>query len=90
MDLKLILTVFVTIFLAEIGDKTQLATMLYATKSKHAKLSVFIGSATALVLASAIGVIAGSLISGHVNPKYLSWVAGAGFIGIGIWTIFRS
>ncbi len=90
MDVKLILTVFITVFVAEIGDKTQLATMLYAANAKNAKLSVFFGSAMALILSSAIGVLAGSLISGYVNVKYLSWIAGCGFICVGIWTIVKA
>lgn len=90
MDLKLILTVFGTVFLAEIGDKTQLATMLFASNVKNCKWSVFIGSASALILASVIGVSVGSVISGHIDTKYLSWIAGAGFIGVGVWTILKA
>ncbi len=90
MDLKLILTVFGTVFLAEIGDKTQLATMLFASNIKNGKWSVFVGSASALILASAIGVGVGAIVSGHIDPKYISWVAGAGFIAIGVWTILKA
>lgn len=89
MDFRLFFTVFVTIFVAELGDKTQLATLLYATDAAHPKLVVFLAAASALVVASALGVLAGGLISRHVSPQLLSWVAGAGFILIGIWTIFR-
>ena len=84
------LTVFVTIFLAELGDKTQLATLLYAAEAKNPKLVVFAASATALIVASALGVLAGSFISAHVNPRYLAWVAGTGFIAIGVITIVRA
>ena len=90
MDLKLMMTVFSTIFVAEIGDKTQLATLLYASGAQNNKLTVFLGSAFALVLTSAIGVIAGSAISRYVNPKYLSWIAGVGFIIVGVWTIAKA
>ena len=90
MDFKLLMTVFSTIFVAEIGDKTQIATLLYASGAHNNKLTVFIGSSLALVLTSAIGVIAGSVISRYINPKYLSWVAGAGFIIIGVWTIINA
>lgn len=89
MNPKLFLTVFATIFLAEIGDKTQLATLLYATDAKNPKLAVFAAASSALVLTSAIGVLAGSLVSQYVSPKALSWAAGLGFIAIGIWTILK-
>ncbi len=90
MDLRLFATVFSTIFVAELGDKTQLATFLYAADAHNPKLTVFAASAAALVLTSALGVIAGAFISQHVSPKALSWVAGAGFIAVGIWTIARA
>jgi putative Ca2+/H+ antiporter (TMEM165/GDT1 family) len=90
VDLKLFFTVLGTVFVAELGDKTQLATLLYAADSRTPKLSVFAGAALALVLTSAIGVLAGSLVSAHVSPKVLSWVAGLGFIAVGIWTLFRA
>lgn len=87
MDLKLFVTVFATIFVAELGDKTQLATLLYAADGQHSKLVVFAGAALALVATSAIGVLAGSLVSRHVGPQVLTWVAGIGFIAIGVWTL---
>ena len=90
MDLKLLATVFGSVFLAELGDKTQLATMLYAADGNSPKLTVFLGAAAALVLTSAIGVVAGSVIADHVAPRTLSWVAGLGFIAIGVWTIVRA
>jgi putative Ca2+/H+ antiporter (TMEM165/GDT1 family) len=87
MDIKLFATVFFTIFVAELGDKTQLATLLYASDVSHPKLTVFAASAAALVLTSALGVLAGSLVAEHVNPKLLRWIAGAGFIAVGIWVL---
>ena len=89
MDLKLLATVFTTVFLAEIADKTQLATLLYAADARHSKFVVFMGSALALILASAIAVLAGSAFSRWMNPRYLSYFAGAGFIAVGVWTLFR-
>ena len=83
-------TVFVTVFLAEIGDKTQLATMLFAADEKANNLHVFLGSAAALVVAAAIGVFAGAVIGKYVPAKYLHYAAGAGFIGIGIWTLVKA
>ncbi len=87
MELKLFFSIFVTVFLAELGDKTQIATLLFASEAKNPKLIVFAASASALVLTSAIGVLVGSQVSSYVNTRYLSWCAGAGFIIIGIWTI---
>lgn len=90
MDCKLLLTIFCTVFIAELGDKTQLATILFAADKEVSKLTVFIGASLALVLTSAIGVAAGSLMSQYINTKYLHYIAGAGFIIIGIWTLVRA
>jgi putative Ca2+/H+ antiporter (TMEM165/GDT1 family) len=87
MDLKLFATVFGTIFVAELGDKTQLATLLYASNAAHPKLTVFAASAAALVLTSALGVLAGSLVADYVNPRVMRWVAGLGFIAVGLWVL---
>jgi putative Ca2+/H+ antiporter (TMEM165/GDT1 family) len=87
VDLRLFATVFVTIFVAELGDKTQLATILYASDAAHPKLTVFAASAAALVLTSALGVLAGSLVAEHVDPRVVRWVAGLGFIAVGIWIV---
>jgi len=87
MDIKLFATVFGTIFVAELGDKTQLATLLYASNAAHPKFTVFAASAAALVLTSALGVLAGSLISETVDPKVMRWVAGLGFIAVGVWVL---
>ena len=90
MDPKIFLTVFITIFIAEIGDKTQLATLLFAADRQASKLTVFAGASLALVVAAGIGVLAGGLISHYISEKYLNYVAGLGFIAIGIWTIIRA
>ena len=87
MDIKLFATVFVTIFLAEIADKTQLATVLYATQGDHHKLTVFAGAAAALVLSSALAVFVGALLAHWLNPRYLSWLAGIAFILVGVWVL---
>jgi len=87
MDLKILLTVFATVFIAELGDKTQLATMLFAADRSVSKWTVFAGASLALVATSAVGVLAGSLISNLVSPRQLQMVAAAGFIGIGLWTL---
>lgn len=90
MDLKILLTVFITIFIAEIGDKTQLATLLFAADKEVNKLTVFAGASLALIVAAGIGVLAGGLISHYLSEKYLHYIAGLGFIGIGVWTIIKA
>ena len=90
MDWKVFVAVFGTVFLAELGDKTQLATVLFASKPGAGLLTVFVAASLALVLSSAIAVAAGSVISNFVDPRILSWIAGAGFIVIGIWTIWQA
>lgn len=87
MDLKLFATVFATIFVAELGDKTQLATLLYASDASRSKPTIFAASAAALVLCSALGVLAGSLIGQYTNPRLVRWIAGFGFIAVGIWIL---
>ena len=90
MDMKVLFTVFTTVFVAELGDKTQLATLLFSSDKAVSKLTVFIGASLALIFASGIGVFTGSVISQYASEKYLNYAAGAGFIGIGIWTLFRA
>ena len=89
MQLKIILTVFITVFIAELGDKTQLATMLFAADKATNKWLVFTGSALALVVTSAIGVLIGSAVSNYVGVKWLRAIAGIGFIAIGVWTLLK-
>jgi putative Ca2+/H+ antiporter (TMEM165/GDT1 family) len=90
MEIKTLLMVFSAVFIAELGDKTQIATMLFAADKEVSKMTVFIGASLALIVASAVGVLAGSLLSEYINPKYLNYVAGVGFIGIGVWTLIRA
>lgn len=90
MDLKVLFVVFGTVFLAELGDKTQLATVLFASKPEVSLITVFVGASLALILSSLIAVAAGSVVSQYVDPRYLSYIAGAGFIIIGIWTILQA
>jgi putative Ca2+/H+ antiporter (TMEM165/GDT1 family) len=87
MDFKVLLTVFAAVFIAELGDKTQLATVLFAADKEVSKWTVFFGASLALIVASGIGVLAGGLISEYISEKHLHYIAGAGFIAIGIWTL---
>ncbi len=84
--LKIIFTTFCMVFVAELGDKTQLQTMLLATQTQS-KLAVFIGASIALVFSALLGVIAGTYITKYIPPIYLQYGAGMAFIVIGILTI---
>jgi putative Ca2+/H+ antiporter (TMEM165/GDT1 family) len=90
MDIKVLATVFATVFIAELGDKTQLATMLYAADREVSKWTVFLGASAALIVASGLGVLAGTLLSNFINERVLHYVAGVGFILVGIWTLVRA
>ncbi len=87
MDLRLFFTIFASVFVAELGDKTQLATLLFASDREVSKLTVFAASATALVLTSALGVLAGGVIGEYVSERVLRWASGAGFIAVGLWVL---
>jgi len=90
MTMKLFLTVFSTVFLAELGDKTQLATMLFASRAAASPWLVFFGASAALVLSTALGVAAGAGIAQYFSAKHLSYAAGVGFIVVGIWTLWAA
>ena len=90
MDIKLMGAVFATVFLAELGDKTQLATFLFAAKQPAGLLSVFVAASLALICSTALAVAGGALVSNLVDPRILSIVAGIGFIIIGIWVILQA
>ena len=83
-------TVFASVFVAELGDKTQLATLLFAADRQVSKLTVFAAASAALILATGIGVLAGGVVSQYLSPTALKYVAGAGFIVIGLWTLLRA
>ena len=83
MDLRILLTTFGVIFLAEMGDKTQLAAMTMAAQTKK-PWAVFIGASLALAAVSALGVLAGSLIGDYVPLEWVKRVAAVAFIVIGV------
>ncbi len=90
MELKGFLIIFGTVFLAELGDKTQLATVLFASKEPSSLLLVFVAASMALILSSGIAVAVGSMLSNYIDPRWLSYIAGAGFIAIGVWTVWQA
>jgi putative Ca2+/H+ antiporter (TMEM165/GDT1 family) len=89
MDWKLMATIFGSVFVAELGDKTQLATMLFAAKGQVSKAEVFVAASAALVLSTLIGVFAGRLVTECVGEQTLKYVAGSAFVAIGLWTLLR-
>lgn len=82
-------SIFVTVFFAELGDKTQLATLLFAADPQVSRVGVFCASAGALVLSSLLAVLIGGQLSAFVSPQVLKLVAGIGFVVIGGWLLFE-
>ncbi|KAB2840377.1 MAG: TMEM165/GDT1 family protein [Candidatus Methylomirabilis sp.] len=87
--MKAMLPVFLSIFLAELGDKTQLATLLFATERQLARWQVFAAASAALVLSTLIAVLIGEQLTALISPKALKVVAGLGFVAIGVWTLWK-
>ncbi len=87
MDWKLAGTTFLTVLLAELGDKTQLATLTFSA-SGSSRLAVFLGSATALVTSAAAAVLAGEALSRVISPRTLQRVAAMAFLVLGAWMLW--
>lgn len=88
MDLKLFATVFATVLLAELGDKTQLATLLYATDAAHSRIVVFAAAASALVVSAGLAVLGGGVLGSIVSARAIRILAALGFIGVGLWMLW--
>jgi putative Ca2+/H+ antiporter (TMEM165/GDT1 family) len=84
------LTIFASVFLAELGDKTQLATALFAGDGDRPKWLVFLASSAALVTSTALATLAGSFLHGLFAGPWLKLAAGAGFIVIGALVIWET
>jgi putative Ca2+/H+ antiporter (TMEM165/GDT1 family) len=80
---------FVMIFIAELGDKTQIATLMFAAERERSPWIVFAASAGALVLGAAISVVLGTFGSRYMEHVPLKLIAGIGFVGIGLWSIVQ-
>ena len=82
------LTVFLSVFIAELGDKTQLATALFAAEGDRPKWLVFLASSAALVASAGVATVAGSMAREYVQGPMLKLVAGGGFIVIGAFILW--
>ena len=85
---KIIISTFILIFLAELGDKTQLTTMMLSAESSS-RIGVLIGSSIALVCSSVFGVILGSLINKYIPAAFVQTASAIAFIIIGILMLFK-
>jgi putative Ca2+/H+ antiporter (TMEM165/GDT1 family) len=90
MDFKMLLAVFSTVFIAELGDKTQLATILISADKEMNRVAVFLAASCALVLACLLAVLIGSQFSRWMSPRALKIVAGLGFFVLGTWILLSA
>jgi putative Ca2+/H+ antiporter (TMEM165/GDT1 family) len=84
-----LLTMFFTVFVAELGDKTQVATVLFASEGRAKPIVVFAVSAGALALGTAVSVVIGTTASRFLEGVPLKLIAGVGFMAIGAWEIVQ-
>ena len=89
MDWKLAATTFATVFFAELGDKTQLATLSFAAGGAS-RWAVFLGSAAALVASAGLAVLGGEALGRWVPVRTLQRVAGVAFVVIGGWVLWST
>ncbi len=89
INLQVLGSAFVMIFLAELGDKTQISTFAFASESAS-PLSVFLGAAFALVCTSFIGVVLGGVVGRFVPERIMKFAAALVFLGFGAWTLFQA
>jgi len=87
MDWKIFGTAFLTLFLAELGDKTQLA-VITMTASTESKISVFVGASLALIVVTGLGVLVGGVLSAWVPTEWLQRIVAVAFIVIGVLMLF--
>ena len=80
-------SIFAVVFIAELGDKTQLATLLFASDRNLPPLQVFLAAASALVVSTALAVLVGNQAARFLETAPLKLIAGIGFILIGAWAI---
>jgi putative Ca2+/H+ antiporter (TMEM165/GDT1 family) len=80
--------VFLSVFIAELGDKTQLATLLFASTPGTSRLGVFLAAAGALILSTLIAVLVGERLGAWLRPDLLRTIGGLGFVAIGRYMLF--
>jgi len=86
--MKAYLTIFLVTFLAEMGDKTQISTLLFSTNNETSRWAVLTAASSALVLATFLAVIVGSELDRFISVQTIQTVSGIGFIGIGVYTLW--
>jgi putative Ca2+/H+ antiporter (TMEM165/GDT1 family) len=84
-----LIAIFIAVFVAELGDKTQLATVLIAADKDHHPLAVFAAAGAALLTSTAIAVGFGTLAAKYLDAFPLKLIAGCGFLAIGTWMVFE-
>jgi putative Ca2+/H+ antiporter (TMEM165/GDT1 family) len=87
--MKTYAAIFISVFLAELGDKTQLATVLFASDAALSRWGVLAAAGSALVASTALAVMAGSLLGAWIEGPHLRRAAALGFVAIGIWLLVR-
>jgi putative Ca2+/H+ antiporter (TMEM165/GDT1 family) len=87
--MKPYLAVFVSVLLAELGDKTQMATLLFATDASLSRWGVLIAAAGALVASTVLAVAVGAAAGAWLPTRLLGKLAAVGFIAIGVWMLVR-
>lgn len=88
MDWQIFWITFSAIFLAEIGDKTQLGVLSFSATAKS-PVTIFVAASLALIAATFVGVLAGTLLAKYIQPKFLRFGGGVLFIAVGLWIIFK-
>ena len=83
-----LLAIFFSIFLAELGDKTQLAALMFASDSRHNPWAVFFAASAALVCSTALAVLLGTAAEKYLTMVPLKLISGLGFIAIGVWMVY--
>ncbi|HEV8616850.1 MAG TPA: TMEM165/GDT1 family protein [Methylomirabilota bacterium] len=85
--MKTYAAIFASVLLAELGDKTQLATLLFATSPELSRAGIFLAAAAALVTSTLLAVLIGARLGQVVAPAHMRTIAGAAFVAIGIWML---
>jgi Ca2+/H+ antiporter, TMEM165/GDT1 family len=89
VNFQILGSTFLMIFLAELGDKTQISTFAFASEAKS-PLSVFLGASLALVCTSFLGVVLGGVLGRFVPERIMKFAAAFVFLGFGVWTLVEA